>query len=153
MNTCLILLTHYIAAIILRPDKYNSMFPWDRDQKIWGKNAKTKISTRQQSVQHLLSGQHIQHQICKSQQKVWYSNNGLIIGLFEYWTRNCCLHEIFWSGLEMSTIVLLRPPLKASPANPRTYTLSVLKCNCRYYNAIVGTILKNRDLQHWGRKK
>ena len=31
---------------------------------------------------------------------------------------------------------------KATPANPRTYTSSVLKCNCWYSNAIVGTILK-----------
>ena len=33
-------------------------------------------------------------------------------------------------------------PLKAPPANPWIYTFSVLKCNCRYYNAIVATILK-----------
>ena len=44
-------------------------------------------------------------------------------------------------------------PLKAPPADPRTYTFSVQKCNCRYYNAIVGTILKTLDLQHWVGKK
>ena len=32
--------------------------------------------------------------------------------------------------------------LKAPPANPRTNTFSVLKCNCQHYNAIVGAILK-----------
>ena len=51
-----------------------------------------------------------------------------------------------------SCIQIYRRPLKAPPANPRTYTISVLKCNCWYYNAIVGTIFKNRDLQHGGIK-
>ena len=35
-------------------------------------------------------------------------------------------------------------PLKTPPANSRTYTFSVLKCTCRYYNAIVGTFLKKQ---------
>ena len=34
-----------------------------------------------------------------------------------------------------------RGPLKAIPANSRTYSFYVLKCNCQYYNAIVGSIL------------
>ena len=39
--------------------------------------------------------------------------------------------------------VLKRRMLKAPPVNPRTYIFSVLFCNCRYYNAIVGTIFQN----------
>ena len=71
------------------------------------------------------------------------------------WTGNLISQSLFNSlNITLTSLIIpsrmrkilcssfFRRPLKAPLVNPRTYTFSELKCNCRYYNTIGGTIMQ-----------